>query len=155
MPFLKRNPSFVMTSPLLLACSRVAIVSVSIALSGCLVTRRPPPPPATCAVLLLHEGDELPPTPADFIKLQPKLSAYLADRGMLLVRDLNTAERVARVSYRPHPENPGMGDLFVYDITFNTLLAAPALGGASSGNEQEIRREAAAVLPLKIANPNL
>lgn len=64
--------------------------------------------------MVLVNGQQKALNAADDMSVEPKLAAYLENRGMVLVSDVATADMLATVDYEPHAADPGMVNVLVW-----------------------------------------
>src|SRR3954470_12576094 len=86
----------------------------------------------TCAVVGVRDGKEVRLSRAEYRLVEAKLSSYLAQRGLILVPDVYSAEWVATVRYEPEPASPGVGTLEVLDVSLNRSKAMDGHGSTNS-----------------------
>jgi hypothetical protein len=81
--------------------------------AGCASSRSPQ---LTCAVVGLRGKTHVFLSPVELAHANSQLSRYLAARGLVLIPNLDLADRLATVTYEPDPANPGVGVLQVHSI---------------------------------------
>src|SRR4051794_18103467 len=93
-----------------------ALCSLVMALLGC---GAPPQTHLACAPAWVINGSKRALTPAEFRLVEPKLSAYLEQRGLTLVSDAEAADYVVTIRYVPDAAKSEIGSLDVLDLSVN------------------------------------
>jgi len=107
------------------------LLLVVVAFSGCASSHSKP---VRCAAVALIDGREMALNRTDYVSVEPKLSVYLADRGMVLVSDLTSADRLATITFEPDPADPRRVNVLVLDIRENHLNPRIAARGRAKEN---------------------
>lgn len=77
--------------------------------------------PAPCAVVLLVGGNPVYPSAVQFETVRRTFDAQFADRNLMLVHNLSSAKFVAMIELRVRPDQPGITDMVVRDVSPNSF----------------------------------
>ena len=104
-------------TPLFRPLLRLGVILVLAAtLSGCASSLFAP---VSCAPVTLVNGQQLALSRADYISVEPKLAAYLAERRLVLVSDITKAEMLVTIDYERDPVDPSRTNVVVMQIEEN------------------------------------
>ncbi len=137
-------------SPFLRVANSAGMISLIVALTGCLSSLAPP---MRCAPVAMVNGKHLLLNRTDYLNVETKLSAHLADRGMTLVSDVGSADMLVTIAYEPDPKAPGKVTVLVLDIVPNQMNPNRRRAESKMDRDYSASRPAALSFPRGVGSP--